>query len=156
MKISRDGWVPQLEPEGSAEPVLVRLGGAKRIMQQSSFPMQAVTMVNASIGAWAASAWLRGVFWNDARLFAFTVGLGLIAWMVAYFSVILPGEQAWGQGQSQRTERSPLKRDTEEILTRLNELETELDRRTDGQIPATDGGEPHTNDTESEDTNHDV
>jgi len=123
MKISRDGWLPQLEPEGSAEGFLVRLGGAKRIVQQSSFPMQAVTMVNASISAWATSAGLRDLFWNDVRIFAGVVTAGLIAWMVAYFSVILPGEQAWGQGQSQRTERSPLKQDTEDIISRLDSLE---------------------------------
>lgn len=143
MKISRDGFLPQLEPEGWAEPVLVRLGGAKRIIQQSSFPMQAITMVNASIGAWSTSAWLRNLFWNDVRVFALMVTFSLIAWMTAYFTAILPGEQAWGQGQGQRSERSPLKRDTEEIIERMDALETELDRRAvPEQTPATDGGEP--------------
>lgn len=121
MKISRDGFLPQLEPEGWAEPVLVRVGGAKRIIQQSSFPMQAITMVNASISAWATSPGLRTTFNNSVMLFALTVTLGLAGWMTAYFTAILPGEQAWGQGQSQRTERSPLKQDTEEILELLQD-----------------------------------
>ena len=136
MKVSRDGWLPQVEPEGRFEGVLVRLGGAKRIIQQSSFPMQAVTMVNASISAWATSAGLRSLFQHSALLFAAVVLTGLLGWMAAYFSFILPGEQAWGQGQSQRTERSPLKQDTEAILERLEELEAQHEQRVQ-----TDGGE---------------
>lgn len=139
MKISRDGFLPQLEPEGWAEPVLVRVGGAKRIIQQSSFPMQALTMANASISAWATSEWLRGLFLNSALLFAATVTLALGLWMTAYFVAILPGEQAWGQGQGQRSERSPLKRDTEAIRAQLEEVETKLDRDGDHRAVA-DGG----------------
>lgn len=132
MKVSRDGVVPQLEPEGRGRRMLIRLGGMKRILQQSSFPMQAVTMVNASISAWATSTTLRGIFSGSFALFAGTVSTMLLAWLLLYFSVLLPGEQAWGQGQSQRTERSPLKRDTEAILDRLDDLEGDAGPRFDG------------------------
>lgn len=129
MKISRDGWLPQFEPVGSLGPWLVRLGGFKVILQQSSFPMQAVTMVNASIGAWATSHSLRSTFNHNPWLFAGVVTAALSAWLLLYVTVIYPGEQGFNQGQSQRSERSPLKRDTEAILEKLEQRE-----------PATDGG----------------
>lgn len=138
MKISRDGVVPQLEPTGRGRRLLIRLGGAKRILQQSSFPMQAVTMVNASISAWATSQTLRSVFGGSFALFAGSVTTLLLVWLLVYFSVLLPGEQAWGQGQSQRTERSPLKRDTEAIRDRLDDLEAHLETE---PVVRSDGGD---------------
>lgn len=132
MKISRDGILPQVEPVGWMEPILVRLGAGKRILQQSSFPMQALVLVNTSISSWSTNAGVRTFFHNDARLYALTVTLALAGWMGVYYTAILPGEQGFGQGQSQRADRSPLKRDTEDILSRLDTLETEQDTLADG------------------------
>lgn len=123
MRISRGGVVPQIEPDGAWSEVLVRLGGLKRLLQSTNFPMQAIVVGNTSVTVWATSAWLRALFLNDPRLYALAVFAALLAWLSVYYVVILPGEQAWGQNQSQRPARSPLKTDTEEILDRLDALE---------------------------------
>ncbi|SDR03362.1 hypothetical protein SAMN05216278_3362 [Halopelagius longus] len=83
-----------------------------------------ITMVSAMSAAWSTTPVLRdafGTFW----LFLSTAVLVLCAWMVFDYAVIYPSEQSFNQGQSQRAERSPLKRDTEEIKRRLKDLETD-------------------------------
>ena len=125
MKISRDGVVPQIEPDGGAASLQVRLGGLKRLLQSTNFPMQAIVVGNTSITVWVTSDWLRTLFFNEPLLYALTVLVSLVAWLALYYIVILPGEQSWGQGQSQRPTRSPLKRDTEHIIQRLEALERE-------------------------------
>lgn len=132
MKASRDGVIPQLEPVGWLGRWQTRLGGFKRILQRSNFPMQVIIMGNTSITAWETSSTVRGWFLNDVRLYAASVILALTMWMVVYYSFLMPGEQGWGQTQSQRAERSPLKRDTEAIRERIDDLERRLQ--------ATDGG----------------
>lgn len=127
MKISRDGFVPQVEPDGGHAGLQTRLGGLKRLLQSTNFPMQAIVVGNTSITVWVTSQWLRRLFLNDPRLYALAVAVALLSWLAVYYIVILPGEQAWGQGQSQRVERSPLKTDTEHIRKELEAVRDELD-----------------------------
>lgn len=115
MKISRDGVVPQIEPDGGHAGIQTRLGGLKRLLQSTNFPMQAIVVSNTSITVWVTSEWLRALFLNDPRLYALAVAVAMTAWLSLYYVVILPGEQAWGQGQSQRVERSPIMRKLEQI-----------------------------------------
>lgn len=127
MKLSDDGLIPQVEPEGGVENALVRMGGAKRLLQRSSFPMQSFVMFNTSVTVWVTSPTVRSWFMNDIRLFVATVALGFMVWFLADWALLIPGEQAWNQGQSQRSERSPLKRDTEAIRERLEQMEEQLE-----------------------------
>lgn len=123
MKISRDGFVPQIEPDGGYAAMQTRLGGFKRLLQSTNFPMQAIVVGNTSITVWVTSEWLRALFYNDPRLYALTVAVALVSWLSVYYVVILPGEQAWGQGQSQRIERSPIMRELKAIREQLDESE---------------------------------
>lgn len=126
MKISRDGLVPQLEPVGRLGEWQTRLGGVKRLLQRSNIPLQLVIMANTSIAAWETSPTLRAVFYHDARLYAAAMAVGMALWMVFDFVALIPGEQNWGQTQSQRPERSPLKRDTEAIRKTLESDEVRI------------------------------
>lgn len=126
MKVSRDGAVPQVEPEGAGRRWLIRLGGAKRLFQRAGgFVMQPITMLSAMTGAWATYAPLRQTFLGSEVLFFGSAAAVIGAWMLVYYALVLSAEQAWGQTQSQRAERSPLKRDTEELLRRTDHLETD-------------------------------
>ncbi|MFD1526044.1 MULTISPECIES: hypothetical protein [Halobacteriales] len=129
MKISRDGVLPQLEPVGNLGRWQVRLGAAKRLFQRSGILSRMITMWSAMTAAYSTTPLLQDVF---GSLMAFLVaGTGALAVYGAFDYVgLMPGEQAFGQTQSQRSERSPLKRDTEAILERL---ETDA--------PRTDGGQ---------------
>lgn len=127
MKISRDGFVPQIEPDGGYAAMQTRLGGFKRLLQSTNFPMQAIVVGNTSITVWVTSEWLRALFLGDPRLYALTVMLGLTGWLAVYYVVILPGEQAWGQGQSQRVERSPFMRELVALREQVDEIEADLE-----------------------------
>lgn len=115
MKISRDGVIPQLEPEGKGRRWLIRLGGAKRLFQRSGIIMRPITMFGAMTSAWATYQPLQALFQNSILLFFGVVSVLIGAFMVTYYAVLISAEQAWGQTQSQRSSRSPLKRDTEAI-----------------------------------------
>lgn len=124
MKISRDGVVPQIEPDGGRwSDWQVRLGGMKRLLQSTNFPMQAIVVGNTSVTVWVTSEWLRALFFGEPALYAATVGLAMVAWLSVYYTVLMPGEQAWGQGQSQRVERSPLMYELVEVREKLENLE---------------------------------
>lgn len=121
MKISRDGIVPQIEPDGGRwANWQVRLGGMKRLLQSTNFPMQAVVVGNTSVTVWVTSQWLRSLFFGEPLLYAATVAVGLFAWLSAYYTVLMPGEQAWGQGQSQRVERSPIMQELQSINDKVD------------------------------------
>lgn len=127
MKISRDGVLPQLEPVGDLGRWQVRIGAAKRLFQRSGILSRMITMWSAMTAAYSTTPILQEIF---GSLIGFIVaGTGALAVYGAFDYIgLMPGEQAFGQNQSQRPERSPLKRDTEAILARL-----------DNQ-PRTDGG----------------
>lgn len=134
MKISRDGVIPQLEPAGRGRKWMLRVGGAKRLFQRSAgVVMQPITMLGAMTSAWATYAPLRDLFLGSTMVYFGGVFALIAVWMAVYYSAILSSEQGWGQSQSQRAERSPLKSDTEEILERVARL--------DEQSVATDGGD---------------
>lgn len=109
-----------------------RLGGLKVLLQRGGFLMQMITMGSAMISAWATSRTLRAVFLNSVALYFASTALLIAVWLVVYYSVILPSEQTFNQTQSQRPERSPLKRDTEQILDRLEAVEQRQQMRADG------------------------
>lgn len=130
MKISRDGVVPQVE-------LGPRIGGFKVLYQRASVVSGIITMVSAMTAAYSTTPVLRDIFGS------FTVFLGaavviLFAYMGFDFMFLLPSEQRFIGTQAQRTERSPLKRDTEEILRRLDGIDTTGTRA--------DGGEDHLRD----------
>lgn len=113
-------------PDGQVIPQLElgpRLGGLKVLFQRSNMITGLITMFSAMSAAWSTTPVLREVFGSFA-VFALTAGAVLAAWMTLDYTVLLPSEQSFNQGQSQRPERSPLKRDTEEIKTCLERLET--------------------------------
>lgn len=109
-----------------------RLGGLKVLLQRGGFLMQMITMGSAMISAWATSQTLRAVFLHSVSLYFASTALLIAVWLVVYYSVILPSEQTFNQTQSQRPERSPLKRDTEQILDRLEAVEQRQQMRADG------------------------
>lgn len=109
-----------------------RLGGLKVLLQRGGFLMQMITMGSAMISAWATSRTLRSVFLDSVALYFASTALLIAVWLVVYYSVILPSEQTFNQTQSQRPERSPLKRDTEQILDRLEAVEQRQQMRADG------------------------
>jgi len=109
-----------------------RLGGLKVLLQRGGFLMQMITMGSAMISAWATSRTLRAVFLDSVTLYFASTALLIAVWLVVYYSVILPSEQTFNQTQSQRPERSPLKRDTEQILERLEQVEQRQQMRADG------------------------
>jgi hypothetical protein len=119
MKISRDGLLPQVE-------LGPRLGGLKVLYQRAgSLVFQPVTMVSAMGAAWSTTPALQELFLSSFLVFVVAVAVFGLAVMGGYYMFVLPAEQRFNQVQSQRSERSPLKRDTEQILDRL-------DARTDG------------------------
>lgn len=76
-------------------------------------------MTSAMAAAWSTNAVIRDAFRNSFALFMLAAVAVLGLWMVVDYALILPSEQSFQQGQSQRPERSPLKNDTEEILRLL-------------------------------------
>jgi len=121
MKISRNGPLPQLE-------LGPHLGGAKSLFQRSGIVARMITMASAMSAAWSTTPVLRDAFLGSFVLFGLAAVGALGAWMVVDYVFILPSEQTFRQGQAHRSDRSPVKRDTEEILAELREA-------------ATDGGE---------------
>jgi len=127
MKISRDGVLPQLEPVGGLGRWQVRLGAAKRLFQRSGILSRMITMWSAMTAAYSTTPLLQDIF--GSLVWFLVAGTGALAVYGGFDYVgLMPGEQAFGQTQSQRPERSPLKRDTEAILERL-------EARTDGGQP---------------------
>lgn len=126
--ITWDGPLPQVE----LGPFV---GGMKQLYQRAgTLLFQPVTMVGAMMGAWGTNPGIRDLFHNSlAVYFGSVVFLGA-AVMTLYYIAVLPSEQSFVQGQAHRAARSPLKRDTEDIISRLERLETDGDhwRETDG------------------------
>ncbi len=127
MKISRRGWIPQLEPDGRLGVWLTRLGGAKMLVQRSGVVANKITMVSALSAAWATNPTIQDAFFGSFILYIGSAFAAIGVYGIIDHAVILPGEQGYTQEQAHQAERSPLKRDTEEILERLEK-------------PATDGG----------------
>lgn len=132
MRTSRDGFLPQVE-------LGPRLGGAKRLFERSGIVSRLITMVSAMTAAWSTSETVRTVFFDSFTVFILVASLLIVCWMGFDYIVLLPSEQSFNQIQSQRAERSPMKRDTEELLDRAEVLGHKLDAvRTE---TAADGGE---------------
>lgn len=127
MKISRRGWIPQLEPDGKLGVWLTRLGGAKMLVQRSGVVANKITMVSALSAAWATNPGIQDVFFGSFALYIGSAFAAIAIYGLIDHACILPGEQGYTQEQAHQAERSPLKRDTEEILERLDK-------------PVTDGG----------------
>jgi hypothetical protein len=118
MKFSRDGWLPQIE-------LGPRIGGLKVLYQRAgSLVFQPITMISAMGAAWSTTPALQGFFAGSFLMFVLAVAVFGVLTMGAYYVAILPAEQRFNQVQSQRTERSPLKRDTEAILDEVREGES--------------------------------
>lgn len=115
MKISWNGPLPQLE-------LGPHLGGLKVLYQRSGIIARMITMVSAMTAAWSTNAALRNIFFNSFLAFLAAAVLVLLVWMVVDYMFLIPSEQSFRQGQAHRTERSPLKRDTEEIIDRLDHV----------------------------------
>jgi len=112
MKISHDGALPQLEL-GPA------IGGAKSLFQRSGIVMRPITMLSAMSAWWATSQGLRSVFGGSYALFLATAAGLILGWMLVDYILIYPSEQTFRQNQAHTEERSPLKRDHEELKTML-------------------------------------
>lgn len=125
MKFSRDGPLPQFE-------LGPHLGGLKVLYQRSGIIARMITMTSAMTAAWSTSGTLRGVFLGSFALFMAAAFVVLLGWMVVDYVLILPSEQSFQQGQSERAERSPLKRDTENIRERLDAIERQTRPLADG------------------------
>lgn len=133
MKVSRDGPLPQFE-------LGPHVGGLKVLYQRAgSIIFQPITMVGAMMGAWGTNPGIRELFFGSLLLYFGSVAAVGLVWVTIYYVAVLPSEQSFNQGQSQRSERSPLKRDTEAIQSQIDELEQQLAARTDGGD--NDGGE---------------
>lgn len=123
LETSNDGPIPQIE-------LGPHIGGMKILYQRAgSLVFQPVTMVGAMTSAWATSETVRMLFLGSPYLYFGAVGILTAVAMVVYYVAILPSEQGFNQGQAQRAERSPLKRDTESILTELDALNDRLEER---------------------------
>lgn len=114
MKISRDGPLPQFE-------LGPHLGGFKVLYQRSGIIARMITMTSAMTAAWSTNQTLRDVFLGSFLVFMAAAGAVLCLWMVFDYVALMPSEQNFRQGQAHRSERSPLKRDTERILDELDE-----------------------------------
>jgi len=115
MRISRDGVLPQVE-------LGPRLGGLQVLYQRAgSLVFQPVTMISAMGAAWSTTPALQEVFAGSFLVFVLAVAVFGLAVMGGYYMFVLPAEQRFNQVQSQRAERSPLKRDTEQILEEVQE-----------------------------------
>lgn len=101
---------------------IIRLGGAKVLFQRSGMVTQLITMVSAMSAAWSTTPVIREFFGSFVVFIGVAVGC-LSVWMLFDYTVLYPSEQSFNQGQSQRPERSPLKRDTEDIKRKLEELQ---------------------------------
>lgn len=122
MKISRDGPLPQFE-------LGPHLGGLKVLYQRAgSLVFQPITMVGAMMGAWGTNPGIRELFLNSLLVYFGTVAVVGVITVTLYYVAILPSEQSFNQGQSQRPERSPLKRDTEAIRSEVEALNTRLEK----------------------------
>lgn len=105
--------VPQLE-------LGPRLGGLKILYQRTTAVAGLVTMVSSMVAAYSTAPMLRQ-FFGSFIFFVSTVFFILLVYMLFDYMVILPSEQRFLGTQAQRTERSPLKRDTEKILELLTD-----------------------------------
>lgn len=129
MKISRRGWIPQLEPDGRLGVWLTRLGGAKMLVQRSGVVANKITMVSALTAAWATNPSIQDVFLGSFALYIGSAFLAIAVYGLVDHACILPGEQGYTQEQAHQASRSPLKRDTERIL---DQLDSQQAARTDG------------------------
>lgn len=112
-----------------------RLGGLKVLFQRSGIVMHAITMVSAMGSFWATSPALRAIFRGYVGIYYGAAAFGIFVWILFYYKWVLPSEQTFNQVQSQRPERSPLKRDTEAILEYLEQSESSQEQvkvRADG------------------------
>ena len=114
MKISRNGPIPQIE-------LGPHLGGLKTLFQRSGIISRMITMLSAMSAAWSTSATIRQLFGGEFVLFVGAAVAALGGWMVVDYALILPSEQSFRQGQAHRSERSPVKRDTERILDEIGD-----------------------------------
>lgn len=130
MKITRDSIIPQVE-------LGPRLGGFKVLYQRTGTVAGIITMVSAMTAAYSTTPLLQSVFGSFPAFVLCAAGT-LFVYMGVDFMFILPSEQRFRGVQAQRTERSPLKRDTEQIIRRLDALES-------GGLAA-DGGDEHLED----------
>jgi len=113
MKISQSGLIPQFE-------LGPRLGGLKMLYQRSGIIARMITMLSAMTAAWSTTPILRNVLGTFIN-FVIVASIILVLWMVFDYVALIPSEQNFVQGQAQRSERSPIKQDTEEILDRLED-----------------------------------
>jgi hypothetical protein len=116
MQVSWDGPLPQVE-------LGPHLGGAKTLFMRSGIVTRMITMLSAMSAAWSTSHTLRSLFAGSYFLFVGAALLVMGGWMVFDYVLILPSEQSFRQGQAHREERSPLKRDHDEMMQRLEALD---------------------------------
>jgi murein tripeptide amidase MpaA len=116
MKVSRDGRIPQLE-------LGPYVGGAKLLFQRSGIVTRLITMISAMSAFWSTNATLRGLFNGQYAVFIGAALAVMGVWMVFDYTVILPSEQNFRQGEAHTEERSPLKRDHEELKRRLEAMD---------------------------------
>jgi predicted membrane-bound spermidine synthase len=116
VKLSWDGPLPQVE-------LGPHLGGAKTLFMRSGIVTRLITMFSAMSAAWSTSHTLRSLFLGSFVLFVAAALVAMCTWMVIDYTLILPSEQAFRQGQAHREERSPLKRDHDEMKRQLEALQ---------------------------------
>lgn len=114
MKISKDGRIPQLE-------LGPHIGGIKSLFQRSGIVTRLITMISAMSAFWSTNDTLRNLFNGEYIIFIGAAFFAMGLWMVFDYTVVLPSEQNFRQGEAHTKERSPLKRDHEEILRKLDE-----------------------------------
>lgn len=140
--MSRKGVLPQFE-------LGPHIGGLKVLYQRAgSLVFQPITMAGAMMGAWGTNPEIRRLFLHSPLIYFGTVVLVGVLTTAFYYVAILPSEQSFNQGQGQRAERSPLKRDTEAIRAELEilqdrvvEQETGLSERSDSGLDLGRGGD---------------
>jgi hypothetical protein len=116
MKLNRNGRIPQLE-------LGPYIGGAKLLFQRSGIVTRLITMISAMSAFWSTNATLRELFGGQYAMFIGAALALMGVWMVLDYTVILPSEQNFRQGEAHTEERSPLKRDHEELKRRLEEMD---------------------------------
>jgi len=116
MKLNRNGRIPQLE-------LGPYIGGAKLLFQRSGIVTRLITMISAMSAFWSTNATLRELFGGQYAVFIGAALAAMAAWMIVDYTVILPSEQNFRQGEAHTEERSPLKRDHEDIKRRLEEMD---------------------------------
>lgn len=97
------------------------------LVQRSGVVANKITMVGALTAAWGTNPWVRDLFFGSFALFIGSTFVVLAVYAVIDHGVILPGEQGYTQEQAHTAERSPLKRDTEELLDRGERLPRSTD-----------------------------